>query len=393
LKILHIITRLILGGAQENTVISCEAQTKNNHQVALIFGPIYGPEGSLLSEAQQTGAELIELSWMRRPILPLHDWMCYRQLRQQIRRFQPDIVHTHSSKAGILGRAAAWAEKVPGIIHTVHGLPFHERQPFWINNLYIYLERWAAQRCHKILGVTQKMCDSFQKHGIGSASQFEVVPSGIRLSDYSPSSDARLSIRRSLNIPDEAPVVGLVARLDKLKGQDDLLDTAKELIEEFPAIRFLFVGDGWYRAALQDRVAKEGLRGHVIFTGLVARRQVANYMAAMDVNTLPSYQEGQPRTLVQALLCGCGIVGYKAGGIPEICIDGQTGLLAPVGDRDALRKAISALLREPSLRTRLNRNGIVHAKKQFDAELMVQKLETIYHTVLEKNGIKLRLNA
>jgi glycosyltransferase involved in cell wall biosynthesis len=214
--------------------------------------------------------------------------------------------------------------------------------------------------------------------------QMQVVPSGVRLADFCPSPDARRSIRGSLNIPQDAPVVGLVARLDKLKGQDDLLDVAKGLTEEFPGIRFLFVGDGWYRYALEKRIDREGLKECVIFTGLVPRRKVADYLAAMDINTLPSYQEGQPRTLVQALLCGCGIVGYQAGGIPEICIDGQTGLLAPVGDRKALQQAIATLLRDANLRKRLTQNGVTHARMQFDAEIMVQKLETIYQGVLAK---------
>ena len=184
MTIVHVITRLILGGAQQNTVLTCAAQVAAGHTVTLIYGPIYGPEGSLLAEAQKSGANLVRVSSLRRPILPLHDYYCYHALRRRIRELQPDIVHTHSSKAGIIGRAAAWDERAPVVIHTIHGLPFHSRQPRWLYRVYVATERWAARRCHKMIGVTRAMCETFRRHGIGAPDQFEVVPSGVVLADF-----------------------------------------------------------------------------------------------------------------------------------------------------------------------------------------------------------------
>lgn len=179
MKILHVITRLILGGAQQNTVMCCRAQVSGGHQVWLAYGPIYGPEGSLLEEAQASGAKLVQINAMRRTVLPFHDLRCYAALRRLIREIQPDIVHTHSSKAGILGRAAAWRQRVPAVIHTIHGLPFHTRQTRLLYKGYVAAERWAARRCHRLIGLTQAMCDAFAEHGIGRAEQFYVVPSGV----------------------------------------------------------------------------------------------------------------------------------------------------------------------------------------------------------------------
>jgi glycosyltransferase involved in cell wall biosynthesis len=382
MKIVHIITRLILGGAQQNTISSCAAQQAKGHQVTLVYGPIYGPEGSMLPDAQRSGAQLIEQYWMRRAILPPHDLVCYWQLRQILRQIRPDVVHTHSSKAGIVGRAAAWAEQVPAVIHTIHGLPFHPQQSQLINRSYIAMERWAARRCHKILGVTQKTLDTFRDHGIGSPSQYEMVPSGVDVSAFSPEPEARERVRRELGIPLDAPVAGLLGRLDPLKGQDDLLDILPDLLKKLPEARLLLVGGGWHRPKLEARLTGQPWRDRVLFTGLVPPSQVPGYLAAMDVNTLPSYQEGQPRTLVQALLCGRPIVGYDAGGIGEICVDGLTGRLVPVGDRTALLNALAALLADPAERARLAETGRKYAQERFNLDLMIARLEEIYRQTL-----------
>lgn len=384
MKIVHIITRLILGGAQQNTISSCAAQQAKGHAVTLVYGPIYGPEGSMLEEAKRSGARLVELYWMRRAILPPHDVLCYWQLRKLLREIQPDVVHTHSSKAGIVGRAAAWAEKVPSVIHTVHGLPFHPQQPEIINILYVALERWAARRCHRILGVTQKTLDAFQEKGIGDPAQYAVVPSGVDVGAFQPEPAARNRVRQELGIPLEAPVIGLVGRLDPLKGQDDLIDIFPEILKKHTAARLLLVGGGWHRPKLEAKLDGQPWRDRVIFTGLVPPSQIPGLLAAMDINTLPSYQEGQPRTLVQALMCGRPIAGYNAGGIPEICVDGVTGKLVPVGDHPALTAALDSLLSNPAERARLAETGIQYARERFSLELMINRLDTIYQAVLRE---------
>jgi glycosyltransferase involved in cell wall biosynthesis len=389
-KILHIITRLILGGAQQNTVLCCAAQVAAGHQVTLAYGPIYGPEGSVLPDAQKSGANLREIHSLRRAILPLHDLAAYYALRRLIRQERPDVVHTHSSKAGILGRAAAWAEQTPAVIHTIHGLPFHSRHSQLVYQAYVLVERWAAPRCHRLIGITNAMCEAFQEHKIGRPGQFEVVPSAVDISQFQYPAGERERVRHSLGIPDHAPVVGLVARFDPYKGQDDLLNILPGLIAQHPQTRLLFVGDGWNRKHLEERVAREGFSAHVIFTGLVPPERVGPLMSAMDIHALPSYQEGQARTLVQALLCDCAIVGYAVGGIPEVCIDGQTGRLAPQGDQKALQQAILDLLAHPEERKRLAAQGKLHAQKNFDHRIMIRRVEEIYRAVLKENGKRAR---
>ncbi|MBH07393.1 MAG: glycosyl transferase family 1 [Phycisphaeraceae bacterium] len=382
MKILHIITRLILGGAQQNTILSCRAQVEAGHEVLLAYGPIYGPEGSLLNDAQNCGAQLIEVRSLRRAVLPGHDLHCYGSLRALIRKFNPDVVHTHSSKAGIVGRAAGWHCSVPAIIHTIHGLPFHERQSSFERNLYIAVERWAAQRCHCLIGVTEAMTRAFEENDIGSGQRFEVVPSGIELSRFSQSHELRASTRRAYRIAPDAQVIGIVARLDRFKGHDDLLDILPALVARVPSLRVMFVGDGYHRKALECRVEQQKMQSRVVFAGLVPFNQVPSLYQAMDVMVLPSYQEGQPRTMLEALLSGCGIVGYDSGGVGAICVDGKTGRLVPTGDTEALADAILWMLENSGQRALLTQAGFFHAQQNFGVQVMSNRLEKIYNDVL-----------
>jgi len=385
MRIIHIITRLIFGGAQENTVRSCEHQLARGHDVTLVHGPIYGPEGSLADRAATCGATVVVEPSMRRAILPWHDWRCYHALRRLIRQIKPDIVHTHSSKAGILGRAAAWAEGVPGVIHTVHGLPFHDGQFVPVRRAYMAAERFAARRCHRIIGVTDAMIDAFKANDIGRDEQFDVVPSGVDVAFFegvASQPGLRDRVRDELQIPRDAPLVGMIGRLDRLKGQDDLLDIAPRLGAELPAARVVFVGDGWHAAHLRARVEAEGLSKMVIFTGFVDQQRLAELASAFDVSVLPSHQEGQPRTLIQSLLCGCPIVGYDVGGIPEICIESKTGRVVPTRDRDALLDAIVWTLTHRDEAQQLAEAGRNHVREKFDQSRMLQKLDRIYEELM-----------
>ncbi len=403
MKILHVITRLILGGAQQNTVMSCRAQVAAGHEVHLAYGPIYGPEGSLLSEAQASGTTLHEISSMVRPLRPFQDLSCYRQLRRFIRELRPDVVHSHSSKAGILTRAAAWAEvkmrseleasiisttpPLPVIIHTVHGLPFHDQQNPLIHHLYVRLERYAAKRCHHLIAITPAMVDAFANSQIAPATKFTVIPSGIDIDAFTPRLTSRGTIRQRYDIPLDAHVVGHVGRLDPLKGHADLMDQLPRLRAAAASVHqdayLLFVGDGYHRARLEQHPAIA--TGRVIFTGLVPLAHVPDHLAAMDAMALPSYQEGQSRTLCEALLCGVPIVAYDVGGIGAVCIDEVTGRLVPVGDPRGLGNALIDLLGQSAYGAQLAAAGRQHVIDHFSGEAMNQALLTLYDQLLTPN--------
>ena len=391
MKILHVITRLILGGAQQNTVMSCAAQVAAGHEVHLAYGPIFGPEGSMLDAARASGAVLHEVPSLVRELAPVKDWKCHQALRLLVRELKPDIVHSHSSKAGVVVRSAAWAETqtnfwgwasdptLPGtrVIHTVHGLPFHDEQSKLIHRLYVGLERWAAKRCHHLIAITPQMVDAFVAKKIAPAEKFTVIPSGVDVAAFTPRPGARAAVRERYGIPTDASVVGHVGRLDPLKGHADLLDVLPTLGDD---TWLLFVGDGFGRAEVEAHAAMA--RGRTVITGRVDLDAVPDHLAAMDVMALPSYQEGQSRTLVEALLCGVPVVAYAVGGIPDVVRDGKTGRLVPVGDHDALAGALRATLQDPSGSAAMAAVGQADVAERFSAKLMNQSLLALYERLV-----------
>ena len=235
-----------MGGSQENTILSCEGQVDAGHDVSLVYGPIFGPEGSLRERAQKCGGiELIETPNLVRQIAPIRDVRCYSDLKHLIKAWKPDVVHTHSSKAGILGRAAAWKLGVPCIVHTIHGLPFHPFERAWKNAIYIASERWAAKRCHKIACVADAMRDQALAKGIGDKEQFVTVYSGMEVEKFISPEKSRKVVRQELDIGDDDFVVGTVSRLAEHKGHDDILDSLGGVLLHNPTMKLLWVGDGW----------------------------------------------------------------------------------------------------------------------------------------------------
>lgn len=403
LRIMHISTRLILGGSQENTVLSCEGQARKGHQVALVYGPIYGPEGSLYERVAKFRAnplpggkgdsrehegqiELFETPNLVRELAPLKDWRCVGDLRAIIRAWKPDVVHTHSSKAGILGRAAAWRERVPCVIHTIHGLPFHPYEKKWRNAIYIASERWAAKRCHRIVCVADAMRDQALAAGIGRREQYVTVYSGMETKAFLHPRWTRDEVRRELGLRDGDFVLGTVARLAELKGHDDLLDALGGAMRERPNLKLLWVGDGWWRERLLKRVDELGMRDRVMTTGLVPPELVPKYLQAMDALAHPSYREGLPRTVPQAFLSGRPVIAYDVDGTKEVCVDGETGRLVRPGDLAALCEAVEWMMDHPAERAAMASRGRAFCERRFSEDAMVDALERVYADVLENRG-------
>ena len=385
MRIMHVSTRLILGGSQENTVLSCEGQADGGHDVSLVFGPIYGPEGSLFDRVKAHGnIETIETPNLVRELAPVKDFKCKQDLRKIIRDWKPDVVHTHSSKAGILGRLAAWKEKVPCVIHTIHGLAFHPYQSKWRNSVYILSERIAAKRCHVIACVADAMRDQALKQGIGRPEQYVTVYSGMEVERYVSPQWSRDEVRRELGISEDDFVLGTIARLAELKGHDDLLDSLEGLMNQRSNLKLLWVGDGWWADRLLGRVKSMGLEGRVIATGLVPSEDIPKYLQAMDVLCHPSYREGLPRTVTQSLLSGTPVIANDVDGTREVCFDGETGRLIPPGDLTALREATEWMMDHPAERAEMGRLGQTLCRERFAASRMVEHLEEIYQKQLDR---------
>ncbi|MBC23206.1 MAG: glycosyl transferase family 1 [Phycisphaerae bacterium] len=383
MKIMHISTRLILGGSQENTLISCRGQVASGHEVMLVHGPIYGPEGSMQVDAEAIeGLVRVESPGMVRQVNPISDARCLKHLGRVIDSWKPDVVHTHSSKAGILGRQAAWSRKVPAVVHTIHGLPFHPYQNFVARKLYIACERHAAARCHAIVTVADAMADQAIARGIGRKTQYRTIYSGMETAPLLESGTLRVETREQLGFAPDDLVIGTVSRLSDLKGHEDLVRGLSPLMKQRPRIRLLWVGDGWLRKNLEQEIRSAGLEDRVMITGLVDPGRIPAMISAMDMLVHPSYREGLPRAVVQAMLCGRPVVAYDVDGTPEACIDGSTGRLVSPGDLNGLSSAVEQVIDNREASDRMARMAREHCMTRFDAAVMVRQLETLYGEVL-----------
>ncbi len=378
MKIVHVITRLIVGGAQENTLLTCEGMYRCGHDVTLITGPSPGPEGSLMPRAQSGGYRVIVESNLVRNVHPWQDAQAYWRLRQIFRELQPDVVHTHSSKAGIVGRAAAWSVKVPLIVHTIHGLPFHPYQSPMTNAAWVFLERFAARRCHKIVCVAEAMKRQAMACGVGQPEQFITIYSGMDLQPFLHPQEHRITVRKKLGIGTDRLVLGTIARLQPLKGHDDILAVADTLLRAEPRLTFLWIGDGVFRPRFTAQIEKAGWKNHFILSGLVPPEQIPNLIPAMDIMVHPSYREGLPRSVVQGMLEQVPAIVYDCDGAGEICIADETGILVKTGDRQALKTAILHLAQHSALRNKLGTKAQTLAQAKFDADIMVKQLLRLY---------------
>jgi glycosyltransferase involved in cell wall biosynthesis len=390
LRVLHVITRLILGGAQENTLFTVIGQQKNPaYRVTLLAGIDEGPEGDLHAEARAAGVDLVLLRSLVRPIRPLTDLRCLRELTRFMRAGAYDIVHTHSSKAGILGRVAARRAGVPIVVHTLHSLVFHEYQAAWKNALYIALKKRCAPLTDVLISVNERTTQGALAAGVGHPGQYVTIYSGMELAPFLGVRD-RLTVpeaKERLGLPPGAPVVGKVARLFPLKGHHEFLDAAARITREVPDVRFLLVGNGTLRAALEERSRELGIRERVTFTGLVEPLAVPDHLQAMDVVVHSSLREGIARVIPQAGAVGKPVVAFAMDGAPEVIRDGVSGFLVPPRDTAALAERVIGLLRAPGMREAFGEAGRAFAAQHFGVDTMVARIDEVYARLVAERGL------
>lgn len=384
MRVTHIITRLIVGGAQENTIATVRGlRERFSLDAELLAGPTLGPEGSLEPEISQIPGFLTIVPALVRPVAPFRDAQALVRLTRLLRERRPAIVHTHSGKAGILGRLAARRAGVPVIVHSIHGPSFGPFQPAVANAAFVAAERFAARCTTHFISVCQAMTDQYLAAGIGSPRQFTRIYSGFHLEPFLDATNSS-SFRASLGIAPDDLVVGKVARLFKLKGHDDLLDIAPALLRDFSKLKFLFVGDGKWRERLQQRAAQAGIADRVIFTGLVPPAEMPKFFGVMDVVVHLSRREGLARALTQGLAAGRPVIAYDRDGAREVCLDRRTGFLVAPGNLDGLLERFRELLADPALRQRFGAEGQTLVKASFSLEQMVAQIHALYVQLLPR---------
>ena len=374
MRVTHVITRLIVGGAQENTLATVAGLGRiSGLEVHLISGPATGPEGSLETEAQY----LTIVPELVRPIHPLKDWLALKRLEKILREQKPDIVHTHSGKAGILGRLAARRAGVPIIIHTIHGPSFGNFQNAPANFIFRAAEKSAARVTTHFIVVADAMKEQYLAAGVGRPEQYTKIFSGFALEPFLAAKN-NPDLRASLGIAPGDFVIGKIARLFKLKGHDDLFAVAPELVRQKPKIKFLLIGDGPWRGRFENLAANLGLKSHFIFTGLVRPDEVPRYTGIMDALVHLSLREGLPRALPQAMAAAKPVVVYDCDGAREACRDAETGFLVQPGDLAALKNRLLQLTGNPALCQKLGYAGQQFARENFPVEKMVRDIYNLY---------------
>lgn len=383
MHIVHYITRLIVGGAQENTLLTVEDQHHLfGDRVTLITGPGVGPEGSLEERARRGGLDLRLISASQRAIHPWNDWQTYRELVRLLRSIKPDLVHTHSSKAGIIGRIAAAKLKIP-CVHTIHGASFHFGQHPLAFHIYKQLERWAARSTDRFISVCDAMTDQYVDAGIAPRDRFVTVYSGFDVEPFLIPPRPASTVRAELGLAPDQIVIGKVARLFPLKGHEYLLEAAQSVISHCPAVRFLFVGDGILRSKFEDELKARGLRDHFVFAGLVPPEQVPELIHAMDIVVHTSVWEGLARVLPQGLIAGKPVVSFDIDGAKEVITSNETGFLVAPRSIPQLSAALCELADDPALRVRLGQTGRALFTDRFRHQTMTKSIREVYSSVLQ----------
>ncbi len=374
LRVMHVITMLELGGAQRNTLDTVKMLDRQQFTLGLacgLGGELY-PEGENLPDTT-----FFPIPHLLREVRPGHDWRAFWELRAAIRAFAPHIVHTHSSKAGVLGRLAAFHEGVPVVIHSVHGFGFGPHQWLPVRTAFLAMERLVAAKTTAFIAVSRENLETGVRLGLFSREKATVIRSGIDLGTFSQAADGE-ALREELHIPLEAPVVLQVSCLKPQKAPERFVELAARVSPAFPQAHFLLVGDGELREALERLRQRLGLEQRLHFLGW--RRDVPRLLATACVVTLTSRFEGLPRVLVEARCAGVPVVAMAVDGVVEVVQEGVNGFLVPPGDVVTMAERVAFLLAHPELARTMGAAG-TQGLEEFSVERMVRDQEVLYRTL------------
>lgn len=373
-KVAHIITRLELGGAQQNTLYCCEHHDRKQYDVILISGM----GGYLDDQAQKIkNCKTYLLPELKHPIRPWWDLRALHRLKQILKDEKVDLVHTHSSKAGILGRLAAKRVGVPCVLHTVHGWGFYPGQFFLARWLYQALERWAARFTDLIITVSEENRQTGLKARIGRPEQYQVIHSGIDPKQYQLSFLKARQARKKLK-SEGRPCVLVLSNFKKQKSPMDVVEVSVELKRRLPYVLFLWAGDGPILQRVEKSIRERGLEGNFYLLGW--REDVAELLAASDALLLTSIYEGLPRVVLQAMAAGKPVVATAVSGTPEAVKDGVNGSLHPPHDTSGMAKSLHSILSNPRLGRKMGKAGRGLLQGSFLINEMLRQIEEIYST-------------
>jgi glycosyltransferase involved in cell wall biosynthesis len=378
IRVLHIITRLEPGGAQRNTLYTVSHLDRGRFETGLAWGP-----GDELDDRAEEVADLWRLPIVElvRPVAPNRDFRALSRLRVAIRSFGAQVVHTHSSKAGIVGRLAARMERVPVVIHSIHGFGFTPLQPLPVRALFFVAEKIAARWTDHFIAVSERDLERGVALGLFGRDRVTLIRSGVELGRIRMGGDAA-AVRRRLGIPDGAPVVTQIGNFKPQKAPLDFVRMAAEVAMHVPLAHFVMVGEGLLRPQAEALARALGVDHKVAFCGWW--EDVPGLLAASRVSVMSSRHEGLPRAVVESLAAGVPVVATAVDGTPEVVRDGVNGFLVEAADVAGLARGVVALLTDRELYERMAsaaRDGL----EEFDIDLMVRQQEDLYRWLLSRS--------
>jgi glycosyltransferase involved in cell wall biosynthesis len=395
-KVVHIITRLDMGGSAQNTLLTALHHDFPHHNVWLIKGStlesaMTNAETKLVEDqletAKKQGIEIIDVPSLVRRISPINDVRALVALFRHIRKIEPHIVHTHTSKAGILGRLAAWLARVPIVIHTPHGHVFYGHFDRSLSRIFLQMEKLLGKITHHQIALTPEEGNDYVNLGVAKSNNISVIHSGVDLNCFKRGKTESNPGRDELTIPPDSLVVGYVGWLTPIKGVTYLLDAMAEVVQRHPNSLLMLVGKGDEKGEEEVKLSKQvenlGIVDNVRFLGW--RPDVNEIMGCFDIFVLPSLNEGMGRVLVEAMSAGLPIVASRVGGIPDLVEHGENGLLVPPANAGALERAISDLLSDKARRKRMGETG-KRMCRPYSVEAMVDKIDDLYSRLVEERS-------
>jgi len=382
---LRVIARLNMGGPALHVAYLTAGLRERGYDTTLVAGTLARGEDSMAFVADDLGIPVERLEALQREISPFRDLLAIVRLARIIRRVRPHILHTHTAKAGAVGRIAAMLAgeaRPPIIVHTFHGHVLRGYFGALRSRGFSLLERWLARSTTCLVAVSPQVRDDLVRLGVAPADKFAVVRLGIELGDRVRSKrDGREETRRVLGIPPDAFTVGWIGRMTGVKRTDDVLLAFRSLRERGVAARLCLVGDGPDRDQVERRAHELGVMRDTLFLGY--QNDVAQYFAAFDAFMLPSANEGTPVTTIEALAAGTPVVATRVGGVPDVVRDGEDGFLVDPGDVDELAERLAALAHDPALRKRMGAAGRERVLPRYAVERLVDDVDRLYRSLLE----------
>lgn len=388
IKVLHIITLFSLGGATENTVYTAMGLVKKGYTVHIITGPNVPSEGSMYEFTERNGIPVFTFNHLKRAIRPISDLAIIIQLTRFVRKNKYTIVHTHSSKAGVVGRIAAWFAGTPIVIHHNHANPYHRFQNVGKKSVYKFVEKCAGLLCDKIVSVSHTIVDEMVSDNLAPKEKFRVIRSGFdidRFKNFDDSNDHYT--KEKFGISDKDIVFGKIARLSVIKGHIYLLKAFQQIVEKIPDAKLILIGSGENKKNLEDYITENKLTDHVIFSGLVKPDEIPSLISILDIVVHTALLEGLPRVFTQAMLMSKPVISFDLDGAHEVIDDGKNGYLIEPLNIDMLTEKMIELGLNLDKTKEMGQYAKNNIKDDFTVETMVERNHELYQELLKNKKL------